>query len=158
MKYILGISVLLLISITGYSQDKNLSDLKPYFTAIVVSDIDVSIQWYEDKLGFKVRNKTEVEERGLKQANLQRADAIIELIQLKSSLSPKDILKEKPRGTFINGYFKFGFAVSDFDQWIKHLSESKAEFHGSVVKDPVSGKKMIIIKDPDGNRIQLFEN
>jgi len=35
--------------------------------------------------------------------------------------------------------------------------ESKVDFNGGVVEDPVSGKKMVIILDPDGNRIQLFE-
>ena len=31
------------------------------------------------------------------------------------------------------------------------------EFHGQVVHDANSGKKMVIIRDPDGNRIQFFE-
>ena len=57
----------------------------------------------------------------------------------------------------MGGFFKFGMKIPDFDQWISHLTDAKAEMHGEVVIDPVSEKRMLIIKDPDGNRIQLFE-
>jgi hypothetical protein len=57
----------------------------------------------------------------------------------------------------ISGFFKIGFMVDRFYDWIKYLEEAKVEFHGKIVEDPLLNKRMIIIKDPDGNYIQIFE-
>ena len=157
MNGLLSISLFILISITCYSQNKKLSNPEPYFTAIIVSNIDTAIYWYSDKLGFEVLNRVDLVERGIKQANLKCGNTLIELIESNTSIYPKDILAGKPKTTQLAGYFKFGFMVEDFDDWINHLMESGAEFHGRVVKDQATGKKIVIIKDPDGNRIQLFE-
>lgn len=157
MKYLLVLSLLIVLPVTSCAQVNTLPDPKPSFAAIIVSNMKNSIEWYSEKLGFKVLNQMESEERGFKQANLKRGSAHIELIALRNSIAPKDILAEKPKGTRISGYFKFGFLVQAFDDWVDALTRSNVEFHGRVVKDDISGKRMLIIKDPDGNRIQLFE-
>jgi hypothetical protein len=76
---------------------------------------------------------------------------------LNNSLSVTEILKNHPKKTKIDGFFKFGFLVSEFEKWVTHLEQCKVEFYGTVVADPISKKRMVLIKDPDGNRIQLFE-
>ena len=40
--------------------------------------------------------------------------------------------------------------------WSEKTAKMEAEFHGNVVTDD-TGKRMVIVLDPDGNRIQLFE-
>jgi len=104
-----------------------------------------------------VLNKVESEERGFKQANLNRGDVLIELIELNSSLTPKKLLENQPKKTKIDGFFKFGFRVTEFDKWVDALKKLKVEFYGDVVTDGLSGKRMLLIYDPDGNRIQIFE-
>jgi len=148
----------LIIPILSFSQAEELPDPVPYFSAVIVEDIDISIEWYSEVLGFEEIDRIDSEERGFSQANLRRGDALIELIQLENSLSPQDLLEDKARGTRINGFFKFGFSVKDFDLWVDHFEKSNVEFRGVVVEDPDSGKRMVIILDPDGNRIQLFES
>jgi len=78
MNGLLSISLLILISITGYSQNKKLSNPEPYFTAIIVSNIDTAIYWYSDKLGFEVLNQVDLVERGIKQANLKCGNTLID--------------------------------------------------------------------------------
>lgn len=141
----------------SFSQIDDLPKPTAYFSAIIVTDIDQSIDWYSKNLGFEVLTKQENEARGFKQANLKCGAILIELIELKQVLNPDDILKDEPRGTKVGGFFKFGIQVDAFEKWIDHLKKNKVNFHGQAVKDPVSDKQMIIIKDPDGNRIQLFE-
>ena len=157
MKKTLITFYLILISFISYSQNESLPKPEAYFSAIIVNDIDTSIIWYSNNFGFKVLNKIASKERGFKQANLKCGNILIELIELKSSLSPKNLLKNHPKKTKIDGFFKFGFLVSEFDNWVKFLKQSKVEFYGTVVIDDQSGKKMVLVKDPDGNRIQLFE-
>ncbi|MBC8754818.1 VOC family protein [Kordia sp. YSTF-M3] len=157
MKKAIIILTLILVSSISYGQSESLPNPEAYFSAIIVSDIESSITWYSNNFGFKVLNKIESEERGFKQANLKCGNILIELIELKSSVSRKSLLKNHPKKTKIDGFFKFGFLVSEFEKWVDHLKQAKVEFYGSVVTDNLSGKKMLLIKDPDGNRIQLFE-
>jgi len=157
MKQTLIVFNLILVSLFSYGQNETLPSPEAYFSAIIVSDMESSITWYSTNFGFKVLNKIESEEKGFKQANLKVGNVLIELIELDSSLSPIDLLENHPKKTRIDGFFKFGFLVSEFDTWVEYLKQSKVEFYGSVVTDNLSGKKMLIIKDPDGNRIQLFE-
>lgn len=145
------------IAFLGFTQPDKLSDPEPYFSAIIVENIDTSIDWYGKILGYEIINKVDMSDRGFRQANLKRGDSLLELIELSTALSPAELLSDKPARTRIKGFFKFGFTVSAFDDWMKFLTVSDVNFNGSVVEDPNSGKRMIIMLDPDGNRIQLFE-
>jgi len=157
VKNLISILIVTLLAPIGYSQSSKVPDLKPYFVAIIVSNIDASSQWYSDVLGFETLNRVDMEERGIRQENLKRGNATIELIETKTAIYPKDILEGKAKKTKIAGYFKIGFSVSDFDKWENFLTKSDVEIYGSVVRDQTSKKRIVIILDPDGNRIQLFE-
>lgn len=139
------------------AQVNKLPDPSPSFSAIIVSNIDSSITWYREKLGFSISNRVDMEDRGFRMANLKRGNALIELIESKTAIHPKEILEGKPKRTLIAGFFKFGFMVKKFDKWVVYLKASGVDLHGDVVRDKATGKQMLIIKDPDGNRIQLFE-
>lgn len=147
----------MLVSFLNYAQHESLPAPEAGFSAIIVNDIERSIHWYSNIFEFSVLNTVNSKERGLKQANLKLENIRIELIELASSISPESLLKNYPKKTKIKGFFKFGFSVAEFDKWVDFLKRSKVAFHGNIVKDNASGKKMLIIKDPDGNRIQLFE-
>jgi hypothetical protein len=82
---------------------------------------------------------------------------LIEIIDLDSSISTIDVIPDYTNKTRIVGFFKLGFLVSNFDNWINHLTRSNVEFYGDVVMDETTGNKIAIILDPDGNRIQIFE-
>ena len=157
IKKLLIILILTYLPFIGHAQSDILPDPEAYFSALIVNDIDNSISWYSSNLGFKVLNKNEFKEMGFKQANLKRGNILIELIELKSAISPRDVVPNYNNKTRIVGFFKIGFLVADFEKWINHLTQLKVDFHGKVVTDNISGKKMVIIKDPDGNRIQIFE-
>ena len=108
-------------------------------------------------LGTTVLNRFESAERGFKQSNLKRGNLLIELIELVDAISPKEEIQHYSQKTRMPGLFKVGFMVSDFDTWMTHLKNDTVDFYGNIVTDPASGKRMVILKDPDGNRIQLFE-
>lgn len=132
-------------------------DMKPFFAAIVVSNIDSSIAWYKKILGLELRNRTDAPERGFIQANLHNKDMLIELIQVDSSLAQEKVLKGHPPNTRIRGFRKFGFGVKDIDGLYKQLKDQNIKFTGRMVSDPVNNKKTFLINDPDDNLIQFFE-
>lgn len=157
MRHSLLVISLVLFQLTTQAQVTDLPDPKPYFSAIIVSDLDSSIDWYAKNLGLEIVNKVEMADRGFKQANMKRGGIWIELIELDNARSQKELFADLPPKTKIEGYFKFGFTVASFDKWIQFLTASDAELYGSVLRDPNSEKRMIIVLDPDGNRIQIFE-
>ncbi len=157
MKKILVLLIIGFLSIASYAQEDGLSDPEAYFSAMIVSDIEKSITWYVDVIGFEVLNKKEFPDAGFKQANLKRGNVLVELIEMDKAVSVEKAIPNYNGKTRIRGLFKIGFLISDFDEWIDHLTAKKAQFHGSVVTNAESGKRMVIFKDPDGNRIQFFE-
>lgn len=148
---------LIYLPFLSFSQKVTLSNPEAYFSAIIINNIENSISWYSNNIGFEVLNKNEFPKAGFKQANLKRGNVLIELIEINSALSVEDVISNYNNKTRIMGFFKIGFLIADFDNWIEHLTKLKVEFHGTVVTDNESGKRMVMIKDPDGNRIQFFE-
>lgn len=140
----------LLSGLNVKAQEQSLPDPQPYFMAFIVSDIDSSIAWYQEVFGLVQQNYVSNEERGFKQANLSRADMLVELIELNRAVS------QDPSQRY-EGIFKVGLLVSEFDRWVEFLRKKEVQLFGDVMTDPITNRRMIILFDPDGNRIQLFE-
>jgi catechol 2,3-dioxygenase-like lactoylglutathione lyase family enzyme len=147
---------LFLATIPANAQKEPLPKLDPYFTAIITKDLEASLPWYTEVLGFEVQDQAASEERGFKQANLQREGILLELIELDQAVVPEEALPGYTPRTRLTGLFKTGFLAPEFERWMDHFREKGVEPHGGVVTDPHSGKKMVILKDPDGNRVQIF--
>ena len=156
MKLLLVFLFLFTTPIYAQSLDDNL-DISPYFTAIIVSDLDSSIEWYGNVFGYEVINRNEAEHIGLVQANLKTETSLLELIQLETSLSIEEAIPNYNPLNRIQSIFKIGFKVDDFDSILERIQMLDVEVLGDVVSDPVSNTRMIILLDPDGNRVQLFE-
>jgi|SRR6266498_2677051 len=146
---------IIITAITGYSQNSSVLDMNPYFSAVIVRNIDTSSLWYQSVFGLQVKNRINEPETGFKVIILESSQLVMELIEDKSSLDTKKILNGKPEGTHIQGFFKIGFKVSDVDACINHLKNLKITVE-RVYTDS-SNKRNFLINDPDGNLVQLFE-
>lgn len=127
------------------------------FTAIIVNDMKVSEKWYRRTFGFQPRNDFKIKSRGLYVSNLTLGTNNLELIQLENSVSRKEAVANYDNKPRIQGIFKIGFTVKEFDKWIEWFKELDVKTAGKVVTDNRTNKRMVIILDPDGNRVQLFE-
>jgi hypothetical protein len=112
----------ILMSVVGNSQDKAATQARPYFSAIIVNNLDTSALWYQSLFDLKVRNLPDVPE-AFCVAILESPALVLELIENRSWLDPKKILEGKPEGTHIRGFFKIGFKVADLNAWISHLKK-----------------------------------
>ena len=148
--------VLVLLASNSFFLKAQDPDYSKFFFAIITSEIESSLEWYE-RIGFNKINYREVESMGIKQANLNYGKVYLELIELSSATDPKEQIPDFSQKTKLAGLFKVGFAVKDFDQFLSLIEKSRVERSGGVVNDPISGKRMLILLDPDGNRIQVFE-
>ena len=148
----------ILLSLLYFSADCQNLKFQPFFTAITVKNIDSSINWYTKVLDLKIRNRVDNDTRGFKQAILINNNIMIELVELKKSISADSLLLTQSPGTQVLGIYKFGFTVPKIDSLFQHLTAMAITFHGKMVVDPVNNKKTFLVSDPDGNLIQFFEN
>ena len=149
--------ILLLVFVCSCIAQDNQREGQLTFFALVVSDIDASIEWYSRTLEFDVVNTNIAEEMQFRHANLKYGNVLLELIELGSSLDPAEAIEGFTPKTYLQGLFKVGFAVSDLETRVAGWKEAGIAMKGDIVRDPVTKRQMIILLDPDGNRIQLFE-
>ena len=131
-------------------------EYRPSFSAIVVSNIDASAEWYKKVFGLTTGKQLIENNLGVRLVVLESEKFSIELLEFRGSLARKDLLQGKPEHTEIQGHFKIGFNVPDMDACLKYLASLQI-IVPQVWTDSKTKKKNFIISDPDGNRIQFFE-
>jgi lactoylglutathione lyase len=133
-------------------------------TGIVVNDIDKSLYFYRDLLGFEIKkNKVESGEYidiflGLKNATVQTVKmslndkGMIELLHYKTH-------KEEPRETKINqiGCTHIAVTVKDLDDVYSRFTKEGIEFINSPHLSADGLAKVAFCRDPDGFFIELVE-
>jgi catechol 2,3-dioxygenase-like lactoylglutathione lyase family enzyme len=115
----------------------------------IVDDVDVSIRFYVEHLGF-----TEVMHPAPAFAMLARGDLRLALSKPGGGPGGGAAL---PDGTLPTpgGWNRFAIEVDDVDRLYERLVEAGVRSRSSVV-DGVGGRQ-VIIDDPSGNPIELFQ-
>ena len=129
---------------------------EPYFSAIIVNNVDSSSAWYQSVFDLKIKNRINDTERGFRVILLESSTFSLELIENKSWPDQKKLLADKPPGTRIQGFFKIGFKVPDMDACVKRLAGLKI-IPERIYTDAETKKRNFLINDPDGNLVQFFE-
>ncbi len=128
----------------------------PSFSAIVVKNLDSSAKWYQSVFDLKLKGHMKDENAGYNIFILESPSLTIELLELKNSFNPKNLLKDKPEGTQLQGFFKIGFKVADIDACLKHFADLNISVPG-IWSDSKTQKRNFIVSDPDGNLVQFFD-
>lgn len=150
------LALLFAFSLSLDCQSQDTFAFEPYFITVIVKDIDASASWYKSVFGLKLKTESNDAGAGYKVVILESERLLVELMELRGSLSRESLLTGKPDGTQIQGHFKVGFKVKDIDACLKKLSQLQIEVP-RVWKDNSSGKRNFIVSDPDGNLIQFFD-
>lgn len=127
---------------------------QPRFGAIVVANLGIMSDWYQDLLKLTV--KSQQTGSGYQVTILSSPLYELELLELSGSLARGPLLAGQPPGTQIQGLFKIGFDVDHMDSWISHLQALNISIP-QIWTDANSGKRNFLITDPEGNTIQFFE-
>ncbi len=118
--------------------------MKVKYATIAVKDMDESIRFYTDVLGFEV-DGTLNPFPGLNITFLRdEGDAMIELIKNE----------EEPER---QGIFMVGMEISDMDTTAEELLSKGAKFIRGPV-DVGNGTKIAFLKDPNGVEIELIQH
>jgi len=111
----------------------------------IATDVDASLEFYRDSLGFKV----EMHNPG-KFAALIRDDLTLYLSAPGAGSGGTAGGIPEP-----GGWNRFMFVTDDIDGAIKRLSESGASFKGDISE--AGAGRARLLEDPSGNLIELFE-
>ena len=111
----------------------------------IVNDVDESVSFYRDRLGFAV----ETYNPG-KFAELKREDLHLFLNAPGAGSAGKAGGIPKP-----GGWSRFMIVTKDLDSMIDELRNAGASFRGEVAE--AGAGRQILLQDPSGNVIELFE-
>lgn len=146
--------VFITIMNTVYSQQSTSFTVHHYFSALIVKNIDSSVNWYQSVLGLKTRFLPGTPQ-GIRVAILESPQIVLEIIENNAWPDPQEVLKGKPEGTRLHGYFKIGFKVTAMDGFIEYLKKLNISIP-RIYKDD-TGKRNFLVEDPDKNLVQFFE-
>lgn len=149
----IGAALLLLSSMAA--QNNSPVTATGAFFALSVSDLRTSTQWYEQKLGLKVVKQVPKKD-GVAVAILESRGLMVELIERDGAVS---LLKAAPTvkdNTYLEGIFKAGVIVDDFEKTVANLKSHGVEIAYGPFAAKGSEPANVIVRDNDGNLIQFF--
>ena len=114
----------------------------------LVDDVDVAVAFYLDILGFEL-----VEKWGPPFAMVKRGDLTLWLSGPGSSASRPLSNGSKP---LPGGWNRLVLETDDLVSLVQKLTQSGARFRSEIVSGP--GGKQVLVDDPSGNPIELFES
>ena len=114
----------------------------------LVNDVDVAVAFYLDILGFEL-----VEKWGPPFAMVNRGDLTLWLSGPGSSASRPLSNGSKP---LPGGWNRLVLETDDLVSLVQKLTQSGARFRSEIVSGP--GGKQVLVDDPSGNPIELFES
>lgn len=117
--------------------------------AVIVTDMEKSIEFYKDTFNLNIQFRGETKTRRMTFLEGQHTDVTIELIQ--------DIQgnHEYSNNSRIN---HIAFSVTDIEKSVKKLKEKGIQFQTDDPVNTIGNRKMIFFTGPDNELIQLIEN
>lgn len=113
----------------------------------IVRDVEASIAFYTSRLGF-----TLIQQYGPAMAILERAG-----LQLWLAGPPASASRPMPDGRVPTpgGWARIVIEVADLDAIVVALRADATTFRNDIIAGP--GGRQVLIEDPSGNAIELFE-
>lgn len=121
--------------------------------AVSVGDLDASARWYSETFGLKIVDRQRTPDNtGI--ALLQGGGLIVELIQHAKAAGRPESARQDP--VLLRGFFKVGLIVEDFDATLAALKKRGVQIAFGPYPARPNQPANAIIRDNEGNLIQLF--
>lgn len=132
-----------------------LSSLKPHHVAISVPDIEETIRWYQEKLGFKVVVRREFPNISTRAANLELNGFQVEIFTRDKSVRSKPPAVTVPDDLLVQGVKHMAFLVNDLDATVAELRRRGVQLLDEPTRVEALGLRLCFIRDNNGNLIEL---
>jgi methylmalonyl-CoA/ethylmalonyl-CoA epimerase len=131
-------------------------DFKPHHLGISVPDLESSIKWYEEMLGFKVERRMEVPPLKAKIAFMKKGNFKMEIFQVEGA-SPLPEGRNQPETDIAtHGVKHLAYEVKNVTDFMNILKKRGVDIAMDVNK--MDGKEMAFILDNSGNLIEILEH
>jgi catechol 2,3-dioxygenase-like lactoylglutathione lyase family enzyme len=126
---------------------------------IMVNDLQKSVEFYTDVLGFSISNKIEMAEIGLSAVFVEKDGSRIGLMNYKGKKIPKrsDIARIKLGESSIPINDHLTFSVDNIEDTTTELKGKGVVFNLEPIQLE-GGIKVAFFKDPEGVQIELVEH
>jgi catechol 2,3-dioxygenase-like lactoylglutathione lyase family enzyme len=111
----------------------------------IVDDVEAAVNFYTAHLGFTLRHS----------AGTAFADVIRGNLRLLVSGAESSGARATPEENSAAGRNRIHLILDDFDGEVQKLRDSGLTFSSDVVEGP--GGRQILLADPSGNLVELFE-
>jgi catechol 2,3-dioxygenase-like lactoylglutathione lyase family enzyme len=137
-----------------------LAAARPCLMSISVANLDASVRWYGDVLGFREVKRLDLPASSLRISFLEHNGFRLEMIEFKHSVSLEAIRSKFPGvddRAKVQGFGKLAFAVPKIGEVAAALKAKKVKFVRDVTREKDTGETWFIVEDVDGNWVQFFE-
>ncbi len=134
-----------------------MASLKPYLVGLMVADVDASVEWYRENLGFSLYDSLDVKQKGLKIRFMERNGFKIELVGAKDSIEAAKHIPNLKDRTKVQGFVKFSFTVEDIHGAVEQLKKNNVKFMMDITKSSRTQNTFALFYDNSGNLLQMIE-
>lgn len=118
-----------------------------HHVTLSVSDMDASIAWYRDLLGFEV--VTRLEHNGLDKAILRIGSVVVTFVA-HGDLAERGAFSERRTGL---DHLSFGVGPDTIERWAEHLEAAGVTW--SPIVDGINGR-VLSFRDPDNIALEFY--
>ena len=134
-----------------------LSSLTPHHVALSVPNFEETIQWYQDKLDFRVVQRLDLPQIATKQAILKLNEFVIEVFARDNSTRLKPPAVTVPDDLLIQGVKHIAFTVNNLEAVAAELNKRGVKLVWGPEVNNELRLKISFIKDNNDNLIELVE-
>ena len=139
------------------ANDTPVISVRGAYFALSVPDLDASTKWYVEKLGLRVTMRVpRTDATRARVALLQGGGLTVELIQHDDAVPLRALRPARDGAISVHGIVKVGVTVDDFDATLAALRARGVDIaYGPYPKRPDQPAN-VIIRDSDGNLVQIL--
>ena len=130
-------------------------DMKIHHIGISVPDLEETIKWYTDKLGFLLIKRTMIPGLPVKVAHMQGPGFFLEIFEYEGAAFLPEERKYPDTDIKTHGTKHFSISVKDARSFVSELEAQGVEV---VMIAEVDGTYGAYIQDNTGNLIEIFDN
>ena len=124
--------------------------LRPHHCGISVPNLEASIAWYRDVLGFSLDTRGHIEKAKADVAFMKQGNFCIELFEVKGAEPLPDSRRHPDSDVAVHGTKHIAFEVQDLAKLMAHLKQHGVEI---VTEHPYNG----YIRDNSGILVEFMQ-
>jgi catechol 2,3-dioxygenase-like lactoylglutathione lyase family enzyme len=124
------------------------------FFALSVPNAQSTSDWYRRAFGVQLLHEIKPADGSAHILIVGTDELLIEIMQSRAAKSPGAEVIENRHLT--HGIAKIGLYVQDLDGAVEHLRGMNAKFATGIIENQKLDMRFVLVKDPDGNIVQLF--